>query len=219
MDQPTKMRVSWALVATAVIVFAIGMPKIAPGLDATDWALGVCPFMAALMGVYVSLRPPKEEHQMLWFWSFVIVGLIATGVNLMQTSKNKQENKLAAEKLVNEIRALRTSSALRKQSADLASEIYEFVGEVHQDATTGLKPGQTLSKEQEARAFKIYRDGVTEYHRRFGKRISTLLREIAVATGRDTASIATDSLGIRDMALEKAKQVADRINAVAASLP
>jgi hypothetical protein len=134
MDQPTRSLISWLssvwgiIFMVALVIAAI--PKIFPDLSPIDWVVGFVPLVAAAMGVWVSLKPPKDNRQMVWFWAFVIVGFAATAFSLKQANDNKRDAKKDSKELLSKLQTLGTVSALRKQGFDLASELKEYTDKV-----------------------------------------------------------------------------------------
>lgn len=67
--------------------------------------LGVIQFLLALMGVIVSVRPPKSERHKYWIGGFILVGLIGVGMtgglsyraSREQTSINQEMRSVVAE--------------------------------------------------------------------------------------------------------------------------
>jgi hypothetical protein len=58
-------------------------------LTVTDWLVVCIPAIASTLGAYVSLRPPKKHA--LWFFVFVLSGVLGVGSTLMQIRANRVE--------------------------------------------------------------------------------------------------------------------------------
>ena len=173
----------------------------------------------AYMGWHVSVITLEPSQVKKWRISFAVFGVINVLLTMWIYKRGTDSNNETLNGLRREVATLRTVVPLRKQAADLAAEIHDFVDVRHHRAMDGLVPGRTLSQQEERRAFEIYRVGVADYHERFDKRLTAILREIEKATGKQTEDIVKMSGAISDVGLLPAKDVANRISALAASLP
>jgi hypothetical protein len=160
--------------------------------------------------------------------AFVLVGVGLVCATAKQLMINKQEPKDNSDKLMNELSEVRAElttlkrvNPLRKEAANLASDLHDFVVDKRELAMQGIdKFGKSpLTKEQEERVFNIYRNGVVQYYDRYDLRIRTLLSEIKTVTGKETAPVQAAALNINGVALETIVEVSNRIGDLAAGLP
>jgi hypothetical protein len=83
--------------------------------------IGITQLFLGVMGVYVSLRPPKSEHHWYWFGGFVLVGLTGVGLTgwlATVGSREQKRNILAQETLTKKVEA--TNQALQTSLVEQA---------------------------------------------------------------------------------------------------
>ena len=177
-----------------------------------DWAVIVLPVIIAAIVFFAVAPEAGKKFAMKWRIAIIVLCVVTALLAFVQQRENARDKR----ELKNELAKLRTVAPLRKQAADLSTELFDFYHE-RQRYNDRFTAGQALSKSQTADALKWHAETVAMYHAQFEKRVVSVLEQIRVATGMDVTELQADAKTVKHA--PGVEQIATRLSAFAASLP
>jgi hypothetical protein len=155
----------------------------------------------AIAGIVFFAKAPEAGRKFSVTVRVIVTFLtgLTIGAAILEQWENdarQRESIDSRNKLADELAKLRTVAPLRKEAADLATEVLNFYND-REHYTDRFTPGRALSESQAADVLKWYSTTVAKYHAQFEKRITSVLGQIRAVTGMDVSGLQADTTGVK----------------------